>query len=160
MSKRKAQCWEQDRYFTTSTPICLLRSQQAALFHTTEGDRECQWDCWRAPSPLARRRWAEVAIRFCGGERTAEVLPCPLMEKNEGEGDTKNFPLPPRFSLAVKAASTGASLCPCSHHLPVPCHPDRDCFGEGRVSHHGADLSSPWVCGEETNREASTGSKA
>lgn len=88
------------------------------------------------------------------------MLSCPLMEKNEGEGDTKTFPLPPRFSLAVKAAFPGASLCPCSHHLLVLCHPERGCFGEGRVSNRGGDLLPPWVCGEETNREASTGGKA
>lgn len=44
-----------------------------------------------------------MAVTFCGGERTAEGLPCPLVEKKEGEEDTKTFPLPPSFCLAEKA---------------------------------------------------------
>lgn len=74
-----------------------------------------------------------MAVRFCGGERTAEGLPCPLTEKKEGEEVTKSFPWAPRFCLAEKATFTGASPFPCSYHLPILCHSERGHFGEGRV---------------------------
>lgn len=62
-----------------------------------------------------------------------KVCLVPYLKKKEGEEDTKTFPLLPRFCLAEKATFTGTLPCPRSYHSPVPCHPERGHFEEGKV---------------------------
>lgn len=104
LSKKKIHCREQDKGF--------WGCQWAGLLHTAGKSRECPLRCCGAPRPLAGRRWAEMDFRSYGEDCWRAVLSHHW--KNEGEEDTKPFPLPLGFAL-LRNLPSQAPLCAFVH---------------------------------------------